>query len=114
MIAGKVWGLTGPEIITPMFELHRLVIKRKHQCSMHVHHAKYNGFIVLTGELFIDVEKADMTDTTRLEAGQITVVKPGEHHRFRTGRRDCVALEFYFTAPLTEDIVRRDIGGKAK
>lgn len=112
MITGKVWGSTEPVLVAPLFELHRLHVKRKHQCSMHVHHTKWNGFLVLSGELFVDVEKPDMTDTTRLQAGDVTAVKPGEYHRFRTDRRNCVALEFYFTAPLTEDITRKDVGGK--
>lgn len=113
MVMGKVWGSTTELISTPMFAMHRLMIEPNMQCSLHVHRFKWNGFYVVTGKLFIEVIKNDyaLTDVTVLVPGQITTVKPGEHHRFRTGDEPCEAMEFYYTEPLSEDIVRKDKGG---
>lgn len=113
MITGKAWGTTEELLSTPMMSMHRLVIFPEHQCSLHVHRFKWNGFFVLKGRLLIDVVKIDyaLTDTTDLGPGDITTVKPGELHRFRTGDKPCEALEFYYTEPLSEDIMRRGVGG---
>lgn len=114
MTAGKVWGTTEVIIATPLFEMHRLVIKPRSCCSMHKHRAKINGFTVISGVLMIDVEKNDypLTDVTTLRAGDTTVVTPGEYHRFRTGAKGCVAVEFYYPATLADDIKRKDHGGR--
>lgn len=113
MITGKAWGTTEELLSTSMLSMHRLTIRPKHQCSLHVHRFKWNGFFVIKGRLSIDVVKTDyaLTDTTDLGPGGITTVKPGEHHRFRTGDEPCEAIEFYFTEPLSEDIDRKDTGG---
>ena len=113
MKTGKVWGSTEVKIATPMFEMHALTILPKHQCSLHKHNQKWNAFVVVSGRLFIDVLKNDypLTDTTELGPGETTTVKPGEHHRFRTGDEPCIAYEFYYPEPLSEDIVRKDAGG---
>lgn len=113
-ILGKVWGSTEKLEATPLFEAHRLVIKPNHECSLHVHRRKFNAFLVIKGKLFIDVVKNDypLTDTTELKAGQMTTVKPGEHHRFRTGRESCECVEFYYPDILGEDIERKGHGGK--
>ncbi len=113
MRTGKVWGSTEVLASTPLMEMHRLIIKPQHQCSLHVHKYKWNGFYVISGNLMIDVVKTDyaLTDTTWLAEGEYTAVKPGEHHRFRTGDQPCEALEIYYTEPLSEDIIRKDKGG---
>jgi mannose-6-phosphate isomerase-like protein (cupin superfamily) len=113
MVMGKVWGSTEELLSTPMLSLHRLKIFHNHHCSLHVHRFKWNGFYVIRGKLFIEVIKNDyaLTDVTELAPGDITTVKPGEHHRFRTGDENCEALEFYYTEPLSEDIIRKDKGG---
>lgn len=113
MILGKVWGATQAEIETPLFAAHRLFIKPNHQCSLHKHNRKWNAFLVLSGRLFIDVCKNDydLVDTTELDAGGMTSVRPGEHHRFRTGSEPCVAFEFYYPDTLSDDIERKGCGG---
>lgn len=113
MILGKVWGSTEELLSTPLLAMHRLIIQPNMQCSLHVHRFKWNGFYVEKGRLFIEVIKNDyaLTDVTELGPGQITTVKPGEHHRFRTGDEPCEALEFYYTEPLSDDISRKDKGG---
>lgn len=113
MIIGKVWGETECVLSTPLIEIHKLIIKPWHQCSLHVHRRKSNAFLVIAGVLYIDVVKNDypLTDTTVLGAGDVTTVKPGEHHRFRTGEWQCEAFEIYYPETLSEDIERRGEGG---
>lgn len=110
---GKVWGTTECVLATPLMEMHRLVIKPNMQCSLHVHRRKWNAFMVMTGKLSIDVVKTDydLTDTTELASGEVATVKPGEHHRFRTGELACVAFEIYYTDVLADDIERKGCGG---
>ena len=119
----KIWGTTQSLIRSPMFELHRLIIKPMHRCSLHVHQFKSNAFYVIKGKLHIDSVVGDFGDTlqtTTLLTGDSAVIGPGVHHQFRTGPEvvemfepvACVALEAYFTEPLSEDIIRRNIGGR--
>lgn len=113
MKVGKVWGITECILQSPFVEVHRLYIEPNHQCSLHVHQRKWNAFLVLSGELFIDVVKNDyaLTDVTQLGVGEITSVRPGEYHRFRTGDKPCDLVEFYYPDGMSEDIVRKDHGG---
>lgn len=113
MKTGKTWGTTECVRQTPLFEAHELHIKPNHKCSLHVHRHKWNDFLVIKGRLFIDVVKQDypLTDVTELGPGEWTAVKPGEHHCFRTGDQECVAIEFYYPETLSDDIERRDHGG---
>lgn len=113
MITGKVWGTTEVVLATPLFELHKLTVKPNMQCSLHVHRRKWNAFVVVSGRLFIDVVKNDyaLTDVTELGPQQVTTVRPGEHHRFRTGAEPCEAFEMYYVDALSEDIDRKDHGG---
>lgn len=116
MKAGKVWGETEGVILAPLFEAHRLIIKPNHECSLHVHRRKWNAFLVVKGRLFIDVVKNNypLTDTTELRPGEMTTVRPGEHHKFRTGRDGCEAFEFYYADALGEDIERKGHGGPTR
>ena len=112
----KIWGTTEPLIVTPLFEMHRLVIKPGFRCSLHVHRFKWNAFFVIFGELFIDLVAADVgapVVVEHLSVGGFTTVAPGLHHQFRTNDDGPLtsALECYYTEPLSEDIVRRNVGG---
>lgn len=113
MITGKAWGSTECVLATPLIEIHRITIKSKHECSLHVHRKKSNAFLVTKGRLFIDVVKNDypLTDTTELRPGDMTTVRPGEHHKFRTGTQSCEAFEIYYPDVLSEDIERKGHGG---
>lgn len=113
MKTGKAWGETECVIASPTFELHKLRIKPNHKCSLHRHRHKWNAFVVVSGTLFVDVVKQDypLVDTTTLRAGEQTAVRPGEHHRFRTGKQWCVAYEMYYLEALSDDIDRKDHGG---
>jgi mannose-6-phosphate isomerase-like protein (cupin superfamily) len=112
---GKVWGETFTMLQTPLISMHRLVIKANSHCSMHLHNTKVNSFIVLSGTLFVEVEKKGypLTDVSTLREGDIISVHPGEYHRFRTGDEPVEALEFYYPEPVSEDILRKDVGGTA-
>ena len=113
-ITGKVWGDTSVLIQTPLTELHKINIKAGYRCSEHKHEHKWNGFYVISGVLEIHVAKNnyDLTDVTTLRAGDFTTVRPGEFHWFNCVE-DCAALELYYPEALSEDIVRRSVGGRA-
>lgn len=112
-LIGKVWGTTEVLIKTPLFEAHRLKIRRGTQCSLHMHRAKWNAFFVLSGVLQIEVQKNDydLVDVTELRAGEATTVRPGEYHRFIAGKSPVIAIEVYYPDHLSEDIVRKNVGG---
>jgi mannose-6-phosphate isomerase-like protein (cupin superfamily) len=114
-ITGKVWGDTSVLIQTPLTELHKINIKAGYRCSEHKHEHKWNGFYVISGVLEIHVAKNnyDLTDVTTLRAGDFTTVRPGEFHWFNCVE-NCVALELYYPEALSEDIVRRSVGGVSK
>jgi hypothetical protein len=93
-----------------------------HRCSLHVHRFKHNAFYVLFGSLYIDRIIGDdfgALVTTKLISDETMTLRPGEHHQFRTDDPEltmiegvaCIALEMYFTEPLSEDIIRRNVGG---
>src|SRR3974390_630667 len=109
----KIWGVTDALIVTPMFEMHRLTVKARHRCSLHVHRFKHNAFYVLDGAIFIDVFANDYSapESYKLTPGEFLTVPPGVHHQFRTDAEGCYLLEMYYTEPLSEDIVRRNVGG---
>lgn len=110
----KIWGRTTPLIVTPLFEMHRLDIKPWHRCSRHVHRFKHNAFYILSGSLYVDSvlsAHANFDSAHMLKANDVYTIAPGVDHQFRTGGLPCVALEMYYTEPLSEDIVRRNIGG---
>jgi mannose-6-phosphate isomerase-like protein (cupin superfamily) len=112
VISGKVWGRTEVLADTPFFALHRLEIKPRSRCSLHMHRNKHNGFHVIAGTLLIEVHKGDyeLIDLTRLGPGDTTSVKPGEYHRFISEEAHVTALEWYYPEALSEDIVRKDCG----
>lgn len=99
-------------LATPFVEIHRLAILPFSQCSLHLHERKWNAFYVRKGTLYIDVRKNDykLTDTTVLGPGDLTSVKPGEFHRFRTGEEEVEAIELYYPDSLSEDILRETCG----
>lgn len=115
MVLGKVWGSTCLKLRTPLLEVHQLSILPCARCSLHMHRLKHNAFYVVSGRLWIVVEKLDyaLTDTTELGPGDFTTVPPGEYHRFVSGPEPVSALEFYYLEPLSEDITRKDHGAAA-
>ncbi len=113
MKEGKVWGTTETLLTTNTVEVHRIKINPRSYCSMHKHEFKWNMFYVIKGRLYIEVEKNnyDLTDVTELFQGQHTSVKPNEFHRFFTKDEPVEALEVYYLNSISEDIVRKTVGG---
>lgn len=114
MLFGKVWGKTELLLKTPTIEVHRLTILPNSHCSMHAHRFKHNAFYVQSGVLFIEVKKNDydLVDITELGPGDFTTVKPNEDHRFVTKDVLVTGIEIYYQEPLSEDIIRKDVGGR--
>lgn len=112
---GKIWGSTTELLKTPLVEFHAISISAGMQCSMHKHEHKWNGFYVTKGRLYIHVRKNNynLIDTTVLNEGDFTMVKPGEFHRFEAATQ-VEAVELYWPEMLSEDIVREDVGGEAR
>ena len=52
----------------------------------------------------------DLVDTTHLIEGEWTTIKPNEFHSF-TALTDVEALELYYPETLSEDIIRKTVGG---
>lgn len=113
MRAGKVWGTTELLLKTPFVEMHRLKINPYSHCSLHSHQHKWNAFFVIQGELVIEVHKNDynLRDKTVLLMGEIMEVRPNEFHSFSTGFYACECIEIYYPEPLSEDIIRKTVGG---
>lgn len=109
---GKVWGETCTLIASPGVEVHQIKVLPKSECSLHCHQFKWNGFLVISGKLTIEVHKNDyaLVDKTVLLPGDFTTVKPGEYHRFISHDEHTVAIEVYYQEPLSEDIVRKNAG----
>jgi len=114
MKQGKVWGMTEALLVTPMIEVHKIVIHSDAYCSMHKHEFKWNMFYLLYGELEIHVRKNDydLTDMTMLQnPGDFTCVAPNEYHRFNTNHLPAAALEIYYLESISKDIIRETVGG---
>ena len=127
MIQGKVWGMTEALLVTPMIEVHKIIINAGGYCSMHKHEFKWNMFYVLHGEIDIHVRKNeyDLVDVTNLRVGEHTSVAPNEYHMFKHhvppdeeemvkkwGRpAAAAALEIYYLESISKDIIRETVGG---
>ena len=113
MKQGKVWGQTESLLVTPMIEVHRINVEPGMKCSIHMHEHKWNMFYCISGAIDIHVQKNDydLTDVTELFQGQHTSVKPNEFHRFFTKDEPVEALEVYYLNSISEDIVRKTVGG---
>jgi mannose-6-phosphate isomerase-like protein (cupin superfamily) len=112
MKQGKVWGLTEAIFQKHNFEIHRIEIKAGGFCSTHKHNNKFNAFYMESGSLKINVEQKayDLIDETIINAGDLTVVKPGLYHSFEA-LTDCICYEIYWTELDHEDIERKTVGG---
>ena len=113
MMQGKVWGETQTLLVTPMIEVHRIMINPGGYCSMHKHEFKWNMFYVTYGELDIHVRKNDydLVDVTNLTVGQFTSVAPNEYHMFKAREGPASALEIYYLESISKDIIRETVGG---
>lgn len=109
----KVWGRTHTLLDTPLCSIHKLHILPGARCSLHFHKHKWNAFYVVRGHLILDIERVNgcMPVPHDLSAGDFYTVKPAALHQFRTPVDEgCICLEIYYVEPLSEDIIRRDVG----
>lgn len=112
-IQGKVWGITECLFSINNVEIHRIVVNKGGYCSKHEHKSKSNLFYVESGQLEVIIFRDDELvpdDRTILNQGQMSVVKPGEKHRFRA-LQDTVAYEVYWSELDPDDITRYSKGG---
>ncbi len=113
--AGKVWGTTAPLLLEPGVQLHAISVLPNARCSLHRHATRWNGFLVTSGRLTVEVHQADydLVDSTVLGPGEFTTVAPGLWHRFVSGPEGATCFELYYPASLeARDIERRDVGAR--
>lgn len=110
----KVWGRTTALLQTPLVEVHRIDVRPEMRCSWHKHERKWNAFVLICGEMEIEHESGEMMGSINLRSriGNFYVVPPGDYHRFVTRAAPAAALELYYPDTLSEDIIRRDVGGR--
>lgn len=110
---GKIWGTTQEIFEWCGVEMHLINVKGGHTCSLHKHHYRHNGFMVISGQLVIETHKNDyeLIDKTVLGPGERTVCRSGEFHRF-IATEDTVAVEWYWVELDHSDIERMDHGRK--
>lgn len=107
----KIWGSTFLIFQNPLFEVHRIFIKRGGYCSKHYHKYKYNMFYVEEGQLKITVYPVNNPFVeTILLSGEQTTINPNEFHRFEA-MEDTTAYEIYYSNMQADDIIREDDGG---
>ena len=112
-IHGKIWGKTQEIFHKNNVEIHRIEANKKSFCSEHKHEHKYNAFFIESGKLLVTVWKNDysLIDETVIANGEMTIVKPGEFHKFEA-LENTVAYEIYWTELSSSDIVRKNCGGR--
>ena len=114
---GKVWGATSLVFAKNNVSLHRIEVMPGGYCSKHKHAHKFNMFFVEQGSLAILIWKNDydLVDTTNLQSGQHTIIKPGEYHCFKNNSTiKAVVYEIYWTELDEGDILRESVGGMKK
>jgi quercetin dioxygenase-like cupin family protein len=113
--SGKIWGSTEELFKNTNCEVHRIDINKGGFCSKHKHQYKHNIFYVLQGTLLIKVWKNDyeLIDTTILQTGKKTDVGPNQYHTFQA-LEPTIALEIYYSEPISNDIIRETVGGMMK
>lgn len=110
MKQGKIWGQTAVIESNPQIEVHRIQIDLGGKCSKHVHQVKWNGFLVLSGQIIVRVWQPNgLVDETTLHPGDYTKVPPGQYHQFQCVHK-ADALEFYWAQMPAEDIDRETTG----
>lgn len=104
----KIWGKKERLLETATVVVDRLYLDENSFCSWHYHDFKYNMFIVLSGEVAIEIEN----DTVIVRKDEQYIVHPKIKHRF-IARTNATAIEVMYTKPVLEDdIIRDKQGGK--
>ena len=104
----KIWGTKERLLETSTVVVDRLTLEANSFCSWHYHEFKYNMFIVLEGNLWIDLADG----LVKLEKGEQYIADPKLQHRFITSGPAKI-IEIMYTKPVLEDdIIRSKQGGK--
>ncbi len=111
----KIWGTAKTLSKTQDQLVSWAVIKAGGYSSIHHHEENYNIFIVINGELKIEIFKNDQVEEIILKRGDELAIPPGDKHRM-TAITDVDLIELYYSEEETEclnasDIVREDNGG---
>jgi mannose-6-phosphate isomerase-like protein (cupin superfamily) len=105
----KEWGHTQAIDVQPGMQVHRATIEPGGFCSWHEHQAKWNAFLVVSGEVRIETAEGNRV----LGPGEYLAVPPLVRHRFRS-EPGAEVIELYWPAEVsTDDIVRYSAGGIA-
>lgn len=108
-ILKKIWGIRERLLETSTVVVDRLTLEPNSFCSWHYHEFKYNMFIVLEGELEIELENKIIC----LNKNGNYIVEPKIKHRFITKECPANIMEIMYTKPVLEDDIIRSIqGGK--
>ncbi len=102
MIINKEWGTTECILKTPFVEAHKIIVNPNMKCSLHKHERKNNSFIVISGSLYIYIGQ----DCFQIDQGAFFNIPYGMQHQFQAGKDGAAAVELYYPAELSEDIVR--------
>jgi len=109
-IIKKVWGIRERLLETSTVVVDRLTLEPNSFCSWHYHEFKYNMFIILEGELCIEL---DAKKPKCLIKDEQYIVEPKIKHRFVTLNSSAKIMEVMYTKPVLEDDIIRSIqGGK--
>jgi len=112
----KCWGRVQHFFSNDDSSVSHLEVKRGWRCSVHHHEDRYNLFLVVEGEIDVEVflhDEIPVQSTQRVSAGGMFVVPPGIKHRFKVVESGRV-VEVYWPRKVTcrhSDIIRDDVGG---
>ena len=109
----KIWGQRWLIRQDSSHAVSYLQVKAGYHCSWHVHHTKYNLFVVLEGKFRLKIQEMGETHLITLGPGESFTIKPGQHHQF-IGATDAKVIEEMYVEYDEGDIFRdrENLGGK--
>lgn len=99
----KLWGYEKILISTPLYACKELHLVEGAQCSLHYHKIKDETFLVMEGEVVIELEGK----IHNMKVGDKLHIKPYELHRFYATTPTAIILEVS-TEDLVEDSYREE------
>ena len=99
----KLWGYEKILISTPLYAAKEIHLVEGSQCSLHYHKDKDETFIVMEGEVVIELEDV----IHYLKAGTVLHIKPYQKHRFYSTTPTAMMLEVS-TEDKLEDSYREE------
>jgi mannose-6-phosphate isomerase-like protein (cupin superfamily) len=108
----KIWGQRWLIRCDSTHAVSYLELEKNVQCSWHRHETKYNLFVVLEGELILEIEELDNIKTVTLNKGEEFTIKPGQWHLFRCFCENTKVIEEMFVEYNESDIERQNKGNR--